>query len=339
MRTHAKRATIFDICKAAGVSSATVSRVINDSPLVHETTRRRVRSVIQKLGYRPSHAARMLIGRRSDTLGVIFPEMESFFHAEVLAGIDQAAEEAGFHVLTAFVHRGRTAPDLIRRFVEERRVDAAIFLNIQVNTPGSLRDVLRGGLPIVLLDRFVDKLPCVAIDNPLGARLAVEHLLRIGHRRIAFLRGPSENYDAAQRLAGVRAALKRAGTSLDPALLWSGDFNEESGAAAIRRWAAARQPWPDAILACNDTMAIGMLMALRELGVGVPGRVAVMGFDDGLGANWLDLTTIRVPRRELGIQAARMALSLARGERSEPFQLRVPVELVVRKTCGAPTRG
>lgn len=334
MRKPLKRATIFDICRAADVSSATVSRVINDSPLVHETTRRRVKKIIQKLGYRPSHAARMLIGQRSDTLGAIFPEMESSFHAEVLAGIDQAAEESRFHVLTAFVHSGRSAPDLIRRFVEERRVDAAIYLNMQLSTPGLIKEMTRSGLPMVLLDRFVDKLPCVTIDNQSGARMAIEHLLRRGHRRMAFLQGPAENFDAAQRLAGVRAALTKAGVPLEPALAWTGDFREESGIAAIRAWAASGRPWPDAILACNDTMAVGMLMALRELGVRVPEQVAVMGFDDALGSRWLELTTIRIPRRELGIQAARMALSLARGEKPDPFKVCLPVELVVRRTCG-----
>lgn len=329
-----QRVTIFDICRAAGVSSATVSRVINDSPLVHETTRNKVRKIIQRLGYRPSHAARMLTRQRTDTLGVIFPEMESPFHAELLAGIDQTAEEERYHILTAFVHSGRTAHDLIRRFVEERRVDAAIYLNMQVKTPVVIKDVLRSGLPVVLLDRFVDKAPCVTIDNQAGVRMAIEHLLARGHRRVAFLQGPAENFDAAQRLAGARSALNRAGFPLDPALNWAGDFTEESGEAAVRRWLATGRPWPDAILACNDTMAFGLLIALRNHGIRVPEQVAVMGFDDGLGARWLELTTIRVPRRELGVQAARMALSLARGEKPDPFKVCLPVELVVRRTCG-----
>lgn len=329
-----QRVTIFDICRAAGVSSATVSRVINDSPLVHETTRRRVRKIIKKLGYQPSHAARMLMRQRTDTIAVIFPEIESPFYAELLAGIDQAAEESHYHILTAFVHRGRMAQELVLRFVQERRVDAAIYLNMQSNLTGTVKNVLRSGLPLVLLDRFMDKVPCVTIDNLTGARLAVEHLLACGHRRIAFQQGPIDNFDAAQRLAGVRAALNRAGVPLEPCLNWPGDFSEEGGVAAVKAWAASGRPWPDAILTCNDTMAFGVLMALREMGVKVPGQVAVMGFDDAQGARWLGLTTIRVPRRELGIHAAHMALSLARGEKPDPFAICLSVQLVVRQTCG-----
>lgn len=329
-----KHVTLFDICRAAEVSSATVSRVINDSPLVQETTRRKVRKAIRELGYRPSHAARMLARQRTDTLGVILPDINSPFDAQVLAGIDQVADESRYHMLIAFTHGGRDARTLLRRFAEERRVDAVVYMSTSVGVDASLREVTRSGLPLVVMDRPVSGFPSVVMDNEQGARLVVQHLLAHGRKRIAFLRGPESNYDAARRLAGAKAALAEAGQALPDELCWAGDFREESGAAAVQAWAATGKPWPDAIFACNDTMAFGVLGALRETGIQVPDQVAVVGFDDSLGARWLGLSTVRIPMRELGGQAARLALRLARKEALEESLVQLPLELVVRQTCG-----
>jgi LacI family transcriptional regulator len=329
-----KRVTLFDICRKADVSSATVSRVINESPLVQEDTRRKVLKAIREMGYRPSHAARMLARQRTETIGVILPDLNSQFQAQILAGIDQVADEAHHHMLTAFTHGGRDARRLLRRMAEERRVDAAIFVNLQSGTESLLRDMARLGLPLVLLDRPVAGFPSVVIDNESGARLAMEHLLKLGHRRIAFLQGPEGNYDAGQRLAGALTALEACGCSLPDELRWRGDFAEDSGAAAVAVWGASGRPWPEAIFACNDTMAFGVLTALRERGLRVPEDVAVMGFDDSLGARWIGLSTVRIPVRELGYTAARMALQLSRRELPDPPLVRLPVELLVRQTCG-----
>ncbi len=329
-----KHVTLFDICRAAEVSSATVSRVINDSPLVQEVTRRKVRKAIRELGYRPSHAARMLARQRTDTLGVIFPDINSPFDAQVLAGIDQVADEARYHMLIAFTHGGRDARTLLRRFAEERRVDAVVIMSVSVGVDTSLREVMRSGLPLVVMDRPVRGFPSVVIDNEQGARMVVNHLLARGRRRIAFLRGPDDYYDAGRRLAGAKDALKEAGLDLPDELCWAGDFWEESGVAAVQAWAATGKPWPDAIFCGNDTMAFGVLGALSELGIKVPDDVAVMGFDDSLGARWLGLSTVRIPTRELGGQAARWALKLARKEKLESDQILLPLELVIRQTCG-----
>lgn len=335
MSPERRHATLFDICRKAGVSSATVSRVINNSPLVQEKTRKRVLRAIRDLGYRPSHAARMLARQRTDTLGVIFPDIASGFYAEVLSGIDSVADESRFHILTAFSHGWKDAQGLLTRFAEERRVDAVILMNLHARTDAFLRGVVREGLPLVLLDRPVKGLPTVAIDNVGGARAAVEHLARLGHQRIAFLQGPADNFDAAQRFDGAREGLRAAGLELPEWLVWSGDYGEESGRKAVDDFLKTGAPLPDAIFACNDAMAIGAREALLERGLNVPDDVALVGFDDIGSARHLGLTSVRIPMREMGRAAAALALDLAAGRKPVQDLAVMPTELVVRRSCGA----
>jgi len=328
-----KHVTLFDICRKAGVSSATVSRVINNSPLVQEQTRQRVQKAIRALGYRPSHAARMLARQRTDTLGVIFPDIASGFYAEVLAGIDSVADESHYHILTAFAHGAKDTQSLMARFADERRVDAAILMNVYAHPDAFLRGLAKAGLPTVLLDQPAAGLPTVSIDNQGGARQAVQHLVRLGHRRIAFIRGPDGNYDAAQRFSGWRETLRAAG--LDPAadLVLPGDYSEQSGRAAAEALLRAGR-LPDAIFACNDAMALGALAVLREQGRRVPEDVALVGFDDMESARHLGLTSVRIPMRELGRTAAGLALALAQGSKLATSLTVMPTELMVRRSCG-----
>jgi LacI family transcriptional regulator len=335
MSSERKHVTLFDICRKAGVSSATVSRVINNSPLVQSTTRKKVLRAIQDLGYRPSHAARMLARQRTDTIGVIFPDIASGFYAEVLSGLDSVAAERQLHILTAFSHGGKDAQALIARFADERRVDAVVFMNLSGRSDAFLRQISKSGLPLVLLDRPVQGLHTVAIDNASGAESVIEHLARLGHRSIAFLKGPDDNYDAAQRLQGVMRGLRKAGLELPPWLSWSGDFTEEGGRAAVTAFLASGAPMPDAIFACNDAMAVGVLAVLQENGLQVPDDVALVGFDDIASARHLGLTTVRSPMREMGRQAGQVAAQLAAGQDPGQELWVMPTDLAVRRSCGA----
>lgn len=330
-----KHVTLFDICRKAGVSSATVSRVINNSPLVQEQTRKRVMKAIRALGYRPSHAARMLARQRTDTIGVIFPDIASGFYAEVLSGIDSVADEANYHILTAFAHGASDTQALMARFADERRVDTAILMNVYVIPDAFLRGLARAGLPTVLLDQPAGGLPTVAIDNTGGAQQAVRHLVQLGHRRIAFICGPEGNYDAAQRHEGWRNTMLEAGLAPSPDLVYAGDYSEQSGRAAAEAMLASRKSLPDAIFSCNDAMALGILAVLREQGKRVPEDVALVGFDDVESARHLGLTSVRIPMRELGRTAAGMALALARGTKLAAQLTVMPTELMVRRSCGA----
>jgi len=330
-------ATLFDVSKRSGVSTATVSRVINGSSLVHERTRRKVLQAIQELGYRPSHAARTLARRKTDTIGVVFPQIDSGFFTEVLRGIDDVAAEHDFHLMTAFSHGRYDEEELVTRFLRESCVDALILLNLLLPN-GFVRKSARSGMPIVLIDRPVagTNLFSVSLDNQGGAWMAMLHLIERGYQPIAVIRGPTGSYDAEQRLLGCRKAATEAGLSLPGELVWPGAFTEASGRAAMQNGLKDGRPLPEAILACNDEMAIGAWAVLREKGFDVPGDVALMGFDDHRLARHLGLSTIRVPMREMGRAAAQAAIQQVLTGKAMKQRV-LEVELVVRRSCGTRT--
>src|SRR5205809_4430814 len=182
--------TLYDVCRLSGVSSATVSRVFSGKARVSDEIRKRVQVAAVELGYEPSHAARALAGRRTHTLGAIFPEIASGFYADVLAGIDEVAAESGFDVLASFVGKRRSRPELVKRLLRQGRVDALLLLNLENSV--DLKPETVDQLPIVLIDREISgsSLPVVAMDNIGGAEAMIEHLFEQGHRRIGILTGP-----------------------------------------------------------------------------------------------------------------------------------------------------
>jgi LacI family transcriptional regulator len=332
-----KHVTLFDICKKAGVSSATVSRVINQSPLVHARTRTKVMKAIRELGYHPSHAARMLARQRTDTIGVIFPDIAGGFYADVLGGIDDVAAESSYHIVTAFSHGDQDTKKLVAAFAQERRVDAMVIMNLFASTAPVIKSAVRDGMAVVLLDRPVPglKTPTICIDNVNGADAAMTHLLDLGYRRIAYISGPQDNFDAQQRMEGVRRAMNRAGVALTDELVWQGNFGEESARQALRSYLDRWQSLPEAIFACNDAMAISAMATLQDHGYRVPDDVAIVGFDDIDAARHLGLTTVRVPMREMGTAAAHAALEKIQGQEPVVSTMLMPAKLMVRRSCGA----
>ncbi len=326
--------TLRDVCKRTGYSTATVSRVLNGSPLVTEATKKRVLAVVEELGYQPSHTARMLKLKRTDMLAVVFPPLDVGFFTEVLRGIDAATSEHNYHMMTAFSHGPEDERKLINRVIRERRADALILMNLTL--PESyLRGLTRWGLPVTLIDRPVprSKMASVSLDNRVGARAATQHLIEHGHKRIAFIRGPDGTYDADERLAAFRATMKEHALPVDERLIWSGRFTEPSGREAMSDWLDSGNSLPDAIFAGNDAMAIGALGVLRERGIDVPRDVALVGFDNVESARYLGLTTVNVPMRDLGAKAAQVAIDQVT-RRQAGVTHRLPTELVVRNSCG-----
>jgi len=324
--------TLYDVSRLSGASIATVSRVFSGKAKVSDETKKRVIDAASQLAYEPSHAARALAGRKTQTLGAIFPEIASGFYADVLAGIDEVAAESGFDVLASFVGKRRSRPELVKRLLRQGRGDALIILNLD-NTidlnPHSMED-----LPIVLIDREISgsSLPVVGMDNIAGAEAMIEHLFEQGHRRLAILTGPDGNYDSEQRLIGCRRAFARLGLTLDENLVWPGAFTLASGVRAARDYLDTRAMQPvDAIFCLNDAMAIGMLSELQRAGISVPGDVAIAGYDNVEAAAHLSLTSVACPMRLMGQVAARWAVELiTRNER--PVGHRLQVRLVVRNS-------
>jgi LacI family transcriptional regulator len=327
-----RSATIRDVARAASVSVATVSRVFNGIEAVTQATRDRVLASARELDYVPHSGARSLSMRRTDTLGVILPDLHGEFFSELIRGIDAATRARGLHLLLSHSHGDPNEATAVLRTMRSR-VDALIVMSPYADEE-LLSTALSGRTPLVLLGGGAAPggHPRLSIDNHAGARQMTAHLLGLGHRRIAFIAGPPGNIEAAQRLAGYREALALHGAA---GQVVQGDFSEEAGLAAASRLAAA-ETLPDAIFAANDMMAIGCLQGLRALGRKVPDDVALAGFDDIPISRFLDppLTTVGVPIAELGRQAVLCCLEiLATGEAGESRTF--TPELVIRASSGA----
>jgi LacI family transcriptional regulator len=327
--------TIKDVAREAKVSVATVSRVLNGSGPVKEETQHRIREVAGRLRYVPHGGARSLITKRTDTLGVLLPDLYGEFFSEVIRGMDETAQRHGFHLIISRSHATRHGIETAMRAMRGR-VDGVVAMSPDLDGESLLN--LPSTLPVVLLcsESPGNELDSLTIDNCRGARAMVKHLIGLGHKRIAIIKGAPRNYDAAERLRGYRLALREAGLKPERALELEGGFTEAGGYAAALQVTAMDSP-PTAIFAANDSMAIGALSALRESSVDVPWQIAVVGFDDIPLARYMDppLTTVRVPICDLGARAVEMLLhGITQKNGHQHRRERVPTELVIRQSCG-----
>ena len=312
--------TINDIARMAGVSKGTVSRVINHNPQgVSEQTRQRILYLIEEVGYIPNRVAGSITLARTKTIGLIIPDIQNMFFPQMVRGVEDCAMENGYTLFLcnsdSNIHKEQ---QYLRAFLE-KRVDG-----ILVNTCGELEDrslyrsVCQSGIPMVLLDRksrdFTDK-PGVYVDNQEAAYSGVTHLIDTGCRNILFLGGPKGVYTTGERLKGYRQALREAEIPFQKEYITYGAYSTASGYERVRHIIEA-YPETDAIFAGADTIAIGVLRALRELNIPVPGQVSVLGFDNIMLSADLTptLTTVAQPIYEMGYRAARKLLALIGGD-------------------------
>jgi LacI family transcriptional regulator len=328
--------TIHDVALRAGVSVATVSRVLNGKAVVREETERQVLEAAKALRYVPNVAARSLSSRRSQTIGVVLPDVHGEFFSEVIRGVDLAARAKGYHILVSGSHSDLGEMlDVLETM--HGRVDGLVVMAPEVEI-AALHPSLPPGLPLVLLNSIDPERDAITIDNYGGAQAMVRHLAELGHERIAFIKGPGQNADARERLRGYRDAMREEGRPTSPALELEGDFTEDSGRAAAEYLLLAQRR-PTAIFAANDSMAVGVLAALAAAGVSVPGEMSVAGFDDIPIARYVTppLTTIRVDIADLGRRAFGLLLDaieqpLAPAPRRDCIQ----TTLVARGSCRSP---
>lgn len=316
-----KRVTIRDVARAAGVSTQTVSRVMNDRSDVSFETRERIRAIIAELGYSPNALARSLIQGHSNTLGVVGYGLSYYGPSRVLTGIERRANELGYSVMLRLLHDPDTndGKDIFYS-LRDRQVEGIIWAVPEI---GSNRDWIGEQMhpldcPVVFINMEPDKGGMVAaMDNREGGRLATEHLLSQGYRNIGLISGPDSWWEARQREQGWRDAMKA--LYPDPhdldALKVSGDWYPSSGSSGLEEL-LRRCPSLDAVFACNDPMAAGALQAARKLSRSVPQDLAIVGFDDTPEAAYYfpALTTVHQPLAELGERAVDMVIRAARDE-------------------------
>ncbi|MGJ3191712.1 LacI family DNA-binding transcriptional regulator [Paenarthrobacter nitroguajacolicus] len=319
-----------DVARVAGVSHQTVSRVLNNHPNVSSKTRERVEQAITELGYRRNTAARSLVTRRSQTIGVLGSEMAQYGPSHTLLGVQQAARDAGYFVSVAALREvtPETIKDAIAHFMDQG-VDGIV---VTVPHPGTF-DVLKditSQVPLVAVGSIGDEhLSGATVDQRQGALLAVRHLLDLGHQRIGHLSGPTDWIDAAARIDGWRDALTDAG--LEPTTLIEGDWSAECGYREGLKIAADRSV--SALFVANDQMALGVLRAFHEAGVHVPKDISIVGFDDQPESAYFipPLTTVAQDFEELGQRC--IGLLLDRLESGAPgTPITVTPRLVVRET-------
>ncbi|MGO8758535.1 MAG: LacI family DNA-binding transcriptional regulator [Terracidiphilus sp.] len=341
VRPPSRQLSIKDIARLARVSHPTVSRALQNSPLVNAETAAKIRKIAEEAGYRASAVARGLVTRRTRTIGLVVTTVDDPFAGEVACGIEQAANDRGYAV---FLANSNADPERERKVVQafaERRVDGIVVTSSRVGA-AYLPMLAELNVPMVLVN---DQYPgafvhSVTIDNQAGSRAATEHLIALGHRRIAFI-GDRRGYQSNnERMAGYKQALWAAAIAYSGEIAVEGDGLPEEAVIVMKRLLALPEP-PTAVCCYNDLTALGAMRAIRARGLRVPEDVSVTGFDDLFFAAYLEppLTTVRQPMRRMGEMAMENLFKLMSGEDSVA-QIRVEAELIVRKsTTKAVNRG
>jgi len=303
-------ATIYEVSKLAGVSLATVSRVINGSGKVTPATREKVQAAMKALGYRPNAIAQSLASARSNSVGVLVPELHGPFFGIMLSSIEDELRAAGKHVIISAGHSDETREKESIEFLASRQCDALILHTFAVSNEWLLE--LAGRPPAVfVIGRDIPEIAgrCFYLDNEQGSYLATQALIQLGHKRLAYLAGPLWKSDAQGRFAGFRRALDEAGLSFDENLLAEGNYQEASGRAAMVRLLGAGSPFSGLVCA-NDEMAVGAIEEARQRGRKIPDDLSVVGFDNVFFTRYMHpaLSTVNYPVDLMGRMAARAVL-------------------------------
>ncbi len=329
--------TIKDVAQQAGVSTATVSHVINKNRYVSEATTRRVLHAMESLQYQPNALARSLRRKNTLTLALILPDSANPFYAEVARGAEHAAYQEGYTVLFGSSEDNPDKEAEYLRVFQEKQVDGIILLAAGTIT-ATMTAMLQKKLPLVIVDHHFEDLAAnyVVADNFRGGFLAAEHLIQLGHRRIACIYGSSSKQGtASERFRGYLEALQAYDLPFDPNLTVSGDFTALAGYRAGQTILALGSERPTAIFSCNDMMAIGAIGSICEAGLRVPEDVSIVGFDDISLSSYIfpPLTTVRQPKFEMGYLGAKILMEQIRAGEPVPEQLHVlPTELIIRKS-------
>ncbi|WP_426454923.1 LacI family DNA-binding transcriptional regulator [Paenibacillus sp. S-38] len=303
---------IIDVARAAGVSPATVSRVLNNRELVKEKTREKVLQAIRDMNYHPNAAAKQLRSQRTMTIGVIVPDINVSLFAEIIKGVQNKAESKGYHVIICDYSGRKGREQEYFALLHNRTVDALIFVSPEMPSE-VLAEEADKGFTIGVIGRQIghDSIPCCCTDNVEFSMEVVGHFVRQGHRRIAFISGYQEATDAYERLEGYMKALHRHGLGFEPELIEKGDFSEESGYRALLRLREKGIPFT-AVYTANDEMALGVYKACGERGIHIPDELAVFGVDNNRISRYItpNLSSVEQPGYLMGSMLAEKLIAI-----------------------------
>ena len=331
------RVTIADVAAASGVGVGTVSRVINGAANVRESTRRTVLAVIKQLGYRPSYLAASLSRGTPRTVAIIVPHLTAPSAVMRLVGALAVLDEHDYDSVVCNVDTPEQRDHHLTALTSRYRVDGVIVVSLRLSRQW-LASFRRAGVPLVAIDVVLAGVPHTVIDDIAGGRIATQHLLSLGHRRIGFVgdtrrqaSSTDPGFASHQRLCGYREALEKAGVAYDASLVRRGPHGAANAEALAAKLLSLPEP-PSAIFAASDTQAMGVLAAAERAARQVPGELSVIGFDDIESAKLLGLSTVRQPLEDSGTEAARRLCALLRGEPIGPLRQQLPLEVVHRSS-------
>ena len=329
---------IREVARAADVSPATVSRVLNDSPSVKDENRRRVLDAVAELGYRPNRLARNLRRQQAEMIGVVVSDIENPHFSEAVRVVEDAAFGAGYRVLLCNTDETPEKQRAYLQMLADERVQGVIVSPTDTAGTG-IEALLSLGIPVVAFDRMIDdpRIDSVVCDNVEGLRRVAEHLIWLGHERIAYVGGRPDVETGAERLEGYLQAMR---SSARVPVTVDGGFRTAPAETAVKELLGHRNP-PTALVVANNLMTLGALNAIRAAGLRVPGDIALVAVDDPVWAQLIDppLTTLAQPVRELAETAMRLLVERIEGNRAEPSRVVLPLTLRVRESCGMRARG
>jgi len=326
--------TIKDIAQIAGVSPSTVSRALNDSPLIREETKARIREIAAALGYERNELARGLVKGASGALGLLVPDITNPFFAEITKGVEEVARERGFGVVLCTTENEPAREEEYIKLLRRKRVDGLVIATATLDDP-HLLELQRFRIPFVLVSRLAEKVeaPFVVVDDRKGGRLAVEHLVSLGHKKIGFIGGPANVHSSLERMQAYREVLAEYKLPFHRRWVTFASFTQEAGRTIGKAMLSAKDR-PTAIFAANDLIALGVMEAAEELGLRIPEDLSLVGYNNIAYAALprIQLTTVAQPMREMGRIAAEFVIEVLEGKREPRLSLRLEPVLIVRRT-------
>lgn len=327
-------ATIYQVSELAGVSLATVSRVINNTGKVSDKTKQKVIDAMDELGYRPNTMAQSLATNITNSVGILIPELKGPFFGQLMSGVEETLRAVNKHAIITASHSDEKREKEGIEFLLSRRVDALI-LHVDALSDEYLEELSNGPVPLVIINRLVPSIAdkCIHLDNKIGGYLAAKHVIEQGHTRIAYMTGMEWKADSNDRLFGHKAALEELGVPFDEDLLYVGNFEHESGAKGLTDLMHREKPF-SAVICANDEMATGAMAMARKVGLDLPHDLSIVGYDNIIYASYMypTLTTINYPVYQMAQMAAKYVLKEVYEHKNIEISTQFTPKLVTRNS-------